>query len=150
MNLVYSVIAKEYPTFIHDEDIIQSGMLGLCNAADKWDEEKSKFSTYAWSAIINGIKMELRSRSKHQGVLSLDYTVNTPDGDEISFGDLIPAEQDVGMVLAEFDERGLTQVERQVFRLIKKGYNCQETADILGKSKQVVHQSLRSIRRKRG
>lgn len=150
MNLVYSVIRKEFPTFIHDEDIIQSGMLGLCKAAEQWNETKSKFSTYAWSAISNEIKMEFRSRSKHQEVLSLDYMVTTPEGDTAPFGDVIPAEQDSGFVLAEFDERVLSPNELAVFRLFRQGYNTTEVGEILGKSKQAVHHALRNIRRKRG
>lgn len=150
MNLVYSVIRKEFPSFIGDEDIIQSGMLGLCRAANQWDESKSKFSTYAWSAISNEIKMEFRSRSKHQEILSLDYIVTTSEGDKVPFGDVIPAEQDSTFTLAEFDERVLTPNEQAVFRLFRQGYNTDEVGKILGKSKQAIHQALRNIRRKRG
>ena len=70
MNLVYFVISKYYPTFIHDEDIVQSGMLGLCKAADKWDESKSKFSTYAGRCIRNEINQEFIRRKPFSKVIS--------------------------------------------------------------------------------
>ena len=68
MGLVYSLILREYPTYIQDEDIIQCGMLGLCQAADKFDESKGfKFAGFAWFCIRNEIIRELNKRSKHQG-----------------------------------------------------------------------------------
>ena len=150
MNMVYSVIHKEYPTYINDEDVIQSGMLGLCNAADKWDESKSKFSTYAWTSIRNAINNELIGRAKHQGVLSLDYMVGANDGEKAPLGELIPAENDGSYVEAEFDERCLTELELKVHKLFRKGYTRKEIAKLLGKSQPTIQAIVRQIKRKRG
>lgn len=150
MELVYSVITKEYPTFIRDEDIIQSGMLGLCKAADGWDESKSKFSTYAWKAIRNEINRELSDRCKHQHVLSLDYPIKNEDGDKSTFGDLIEDKKDIGFVEAEFDERCLSQREREVYELLKNGYDTVEIRKELGVSRQWVWSIIRKIKRKLG
>lgn len=85
MNLVYHLIGKEYPTFLYDEDIVQSGFLGLCCATMKWKEEKGKFSTFACACIRNAIRMELRSRQAHASTLSLDYLVT----EDKSLGDTL-------------------------------------------------------------
>ena len=69
-------------------------MLGLCKAAEKWDESKSQFSTFAWGCIKNEILMEFRKRAKHQGILSLDYEVDTKDG-KARFAEIIPGDKDV-------------------------------------------------------
>ena len=150
MGLVYSVILKEYPTFIRDEDVIQSGMLGLCKAADKWDESKSKFTTYAWTSIRNTINKELSGRAKHQGVLSLDYMVGTPDGEKVPLGEIIPAEEDIAFAKSEFDERCLTKRELEVYDLLLQGYTRKEIARILGKAVVTINAIVRTIKRKRG
>lgn len=59
---VYYIIHKYYPTFSKDEDIIQSGMVGLVKAANKFDASKGKFSTYAGVIIKNEIAKELKLR----------------------------------------------------------------------------------------
>lgn len=69
---VYYIINKYYPTFIHDEDVIQAGMLGLCIAADKYDARKSKFSTFAGKVIKNNIASELKRRLKESDHVSLE------------------------------------------------------------------------------
>lgn len=63
MNLVYYIIHKYYPAFSKDEDVIQSGMLGLCKASLHYDERKGKFSTYAGATIKNEIVNELKGKS---------------------------------------------------------------------------------------
>ena len=60
LNLVYALISREYPTYLHDEDIIQTGMLGLCKAADKWDEKRGTFSNFAWCCIRHEIIKEFK------------------------------------------------------------------------------------------
>lgn len=144
MNLVYSLISKEYPTYLQDEDIVQCGMVGLCKAADKWDDSKSKFSTFAFICIRNEIRMELRRRQKHNGVLSLDYEVDGNDGERTAFGDCIVGDEDVHYIDTELPT--LTARERQVFELFQTGLTQTEVAKKLGLSKQRVWKVRRKIR----
>lgn len=144
MNLVYSLISKEYPTYLQDEDIVQCGMVGLCNAAEKWDESKSKFSTFAFICIRNEIRMELRRRQKHSGLLSLDYEVDGNDGERTSFGDFIVGDEDVLYIDTELPS--LTDRERQVFELFQAGLTPKEVADNIGVSEQYVWKVMRKIR----
>lgn len=150
MNLVYGLISKEFPTYLNDEDIIQSGMLGLCKAADKWDEDKGNFSTYAWYSIRNTILSEFKARAKHHGVLSLDYEVNGDDGDRVPFGSFIVGQEDVGYVDADVDLELLTETQRKVFELYRKGVQTKEIASTLGVSRQCVWQTMRKIRKLKG
>ena len=71
LGLVYFLVQKYYPAFANDEDIIQCGMVGLCEAYKRWNGN-SKFSYYAKEWILGEIKRELRDRSKHSVEVSLD------------------------------------------------------------------------------
>ena len=144
MNLVYSLVSKEYPTYIHDEDIIQCGMFGLCKAANKWEESKSQFSTFAWRCIRNEIAQEFRRRAKHQGILSLDYEMNDEDGGRSTFGDCVVGDEDVLYIDAEV--RSISPREQQVFDSYKTLQNYCEVANALGVSKQYVWKTMRKIR----
>ena len=144
MNLVYSLVSKEYPTYVHDEDIIQSGMLGLCKAAERWDESKSQFSTFAWRCIRNEIATEFARRAKHHGILSLDYETNDEDGGRSTFGDCVVGDEDV--VYIDKDIKAITAREQQVFDLYATLQNYTEVATQLGVSKQYVWKTMRKIR----
>lgn len=72
-RLVYYIIRRYFPTFIHDEDIIQSGMIGLWKALTNFDATKNiRFGTFATKVIMNDINMELRKRKKQNLDISID------------------------------------------------------------------------------
>lgn len=143
MNLVYALISREYPTYLKDEDIIQCGMLGLCQAADKWDENKAKFSDFAWYCIRHEIIKEFKRRAKHQGVLSLDYETVT-DGVRGSIGDMIVGEEDVPYI--DCCEHHLTSQEKHILDLLKVGLQSKEIAEQLNTTEQTVNRTKRKIR----
>lgn len=64
-KLVYLVIKKRFPTFMHDDDVIQSGYIGLWKAINTYDENKYAFSTYAYWCIYNEISMYFRNLKTH-------------------------------------------------------------------------------------
>ena len=142
MNLVYSIVSKEYPTYLHDEDIIQSGMLGLCKAADKWDERKSKFSTYAWKCIRNEINQEFINRKPHAGNISLETRV----GEDGTLGDILAGDDNVGYVDDDTFYDQLTCDEQKVFQANKDGFTTEEMANRFGWNVQKVQKLLRLIR----
>ena len=149
MGLVYSLILREYPTYIQDEDIIQCGMLGLCQAADKFDESKGfKFAGFAWFCIRNEIIRELNKRSKHQGVLSLDYEYTDKFGEKFPYSDLIVGDEDVMYI--DDCEHQLTPLQKQIVSLLKKGVKSKEIARVLGTTTQNVSYTRRKIRLLRG
>jgi DNA-directed RNA polymerase len=148
MNLVYSLIAREYPTYIQDEDIIQCGMLGLCMAADKWEEGKAKFSAFAWFCIRHEIIRELKKRSKHQGVLSLDSVVRSGESEGSTFVEFVVGDEDVAYVDTDttpWEER-LTPKQKEIIELLKQGKTPHEVAEIVGCTNQYVYLTRRQIR----
>lgn len=147
INLVYSVIRKDFPRFINDEDIIQCGKVGLCRAAKEWVEDKGSFSTFAWRCICNEINNEFRNRCKQIATLSLDYEVSGEDGDKTTFGDLLVGESDVSYVDIQDVYDHLEQREIDVFELKKAGMSTQEIADTTGYSLNVVRKCLRKVKR---
>lgn len=147
MNLVYALVSREYPTYLHDEDIIQCGMLGLCQAAEKWDENKAKFSDFAWYCIRHEIIREFKKRAKHQGVLSLDYETVT-DGVRGSLAETIVGDEDV--LYIDDCENQLTPLQKQILGLLKKGTRPKEVAKLLGCTTQNVYWTQRKIRILRG
>lgn len=72
MPFVYYIIHKHYPTYSKDDDVIQAGMLGLVKAANNYDPEKGKFSTYAGVIIRREIGKELKSREDSKNTISLE------------------------------------------------------------------------------
>ena len=143
MNLVYFLIHRYYPTYITDEDIVQWGMVGLCKAADSWDESKSTFSTFASKAILNEIGMEFKRRKKQIKALSLDYPMGE---EEVTFGDLLVGESDVQYIDIDDFYDQLTPRERECFDLLKLGMKPVEIGRTLGLSRQNVNYHLRNLR----
>ena len=144
MNLVYYVVSHDYPTFIKDDDVIQSGTLGLCKAAMKWEEGKSAFSTYACRCIKNEIRQELRQRQPHLEVLSLDH----PIGEDLTLGDIIEGDSGVDYLDDHF-LLTLTDDEQLVYDLRLRGYKNKDIAEITGFNIRKVQKILRTIRIKK-
>ena len=147
LKLVYSVVHKHYPTFAKDEDIIQCGYVGLCLAADSWEEDKGKFSTYAYRCIRNEINREFRRRCKEPQALSLDYEVSADDGSKTTLGDLIVGDSDVGYLDDVRVYQALSDNELQVYELVKQGFTPQRIAQITHLHIETVRKYLRRIKK---
>ena len=150
MGLVYHLISKEYPTYLYDEDIIQWGMLGLCKAAEKWDESKSKFSTFAIICIRSEIQMEFRRRAKHQGIFSLDYEYEGEDGETNTLADCVIGDEDVPYFDIGINLSRLNEKEKRIVELLPTGMTQTDIARELGVTRQYVHRVVRKIRAMRG
>ena len=149
MKLVYSLISKEYPKYLHDEDIVQCGMLGLCLAAESWDESRgNKFSSLAFPCIRNAIIDEFKRRNKHYGVLSLDYEIVGAYDEKIPLGDLIVGDEDVMYV--DDCENQLTPLQKKIVDALKSGMTPKAVAKAVGTTPQNVYFTQRKIRILRG
>lgn len=150
MNLVYFVINKYHPSLRGDDDIIQAGMLGLCMAAENFDESKAQFSTYASSCISAQIVQEIRNRKKHNGVYSLDYEYDT-DEDTVTMSDVIEGENDLDIMeftnISAFIDT-LNERECKIFEMRKQGMTTTQIGKVIGLSQQRVSKILRTIRLK--
>lgn len=147
MKLVYFTLKTYFPTYIHDEDLIQCGMIGLIKAVDNYNPELSKFSYYAVKCIKREMQSEFRRRNLQGKTLSLDSMVRKADG-TTTFGDLITGELDVPYVdLGEFIKQ-LTPVEKEHFDLLNDGYTQSEIPSITGHSHQNVSAIIRRLKLK--
>ena len=146
MNLVYFLINKYYPTFIKDEDLIQTGMIGLCRAAETWDESKSEFSTFASKCVLNEICNEFGRRCRHKETLSLDYKVKLDNGDEADFGEIIAGSEDVDFVDYERFYRELKPWEKQIVEYKQLGLTNKEIGKKVGCSANNVSRKIRELR----
>ena len=146
MKLVYHLVNRYYPTHIADEDIIQTGMMGLCKAADTWDESKSEFSTYACHCILNEIRKEFRSRCKHKEVWSLDYPITDDEGRSTTTGDMTVGAEDVEFVDEEPFYEQLRPKERLIVDYKRMGLSNREVAEKLGCHINNVTHHVRKLR----
>lgn len=146
MTLVYFLINKHYPTFIHDEDVIQSGMLGLVEAANKFDPEKGKFSSFASVSILNSIIQYFRSQMKQNNQVSINNMID----DELEYIDLLVGEDDIVGDVSIFNVSDfintLDPQEKQIIKMIGLGYSKNDIADILDCSIQRVYTVHRLIK----
>jgi RNA polymerase sporulation-specific sigma factor len=147
INLVYYVIHEYYPTSCKDEDIVQTGMVGLCYAANHWDEEKSSFSTFAVICIRSAINKEFRARNKHNGILSLEYEYSDSEGETNTIGDTLVGEEDVPFFDVDTFVEKLNPNDQEVFDLLMKGFNGVQIANKIGISPQRAHQQVRRLRK---
>ena len=148
IRFVYFILHTYYPNLVKDEDIIQVGMLGLCNAANSFDESKSKFSSYASFCIRNEINQELRRRKKHYNTLSLDYEYSDEWGESSTFGDLQIGESDVPFVDVDGFYNLLDPVEKEIYRLRQNGDSVVSVAETLGCSREAIYQRIRQMKAK--
>lgn len=144
MGLVYSIITKEYPTYIHDDDLIQSGMVGLCKAAQYWDETKSKFSTYAWRCIRNEINQEFINRKPHSKNISLETKV----GEDLTLGEVLMGDDNIPYLDQDTFLLQLNDDERIVFSKYTLGIPTEEIAESCGMSLQKTRKIIRLVKLK--
>ena len=147
-KLVYYIISHEYPTYLNDDDLVQAGMLGLCEAANRWDETKSAFGTFAGNWIRGEIKKEFVRRKKNSGVWSTDRMMGGDDDDGTTLEELLGREDDTTYLNIEDFRDTLHPHEQMVFDLRNEGLNTEEIATKTGRNIQTIQRITRNIRRK--
>ena len=147
-KLVYYIISHEYPTYLHDDDLVQAGMLGLCEAANRWDETKSAFGTFAGNWIRGEIKKEFVRRKKNSGVWSTDRMMGGDDDDGTTLEELLGREDDTTYLNIEDFRDTLHPHEQMVFDLRNGGLNTEEIATKSGRNIQTIQRITRNLRRK--
>lgn len=150
MDLVYFVLHHKLPRFVHNEDLIQAGMLGLCQAAKTYDENRGKFSTYAFKTIHRHICNELTYQNKHQNedITSLDCVVRADESGKTTLGDLLVGESTAGELDVEcadvsciYDK--LSPLDKQILELREQGLSTRQIEKKIGYSRTYVSQRLR-------
>lgn len=72
LNLVHYVANLYKDCSLEYDDIVGYGFEGLIKSAAKYDEKKSKFSTFAIRCIQNEINIALRREIKHNNKISIE------------------------------------------------------------------------------
>lgn len=110
-------IAKQYQGMgLSLDDLIQEGSIGLCRAAELYDESKGKFSSYAGLWIKAAIRRALSDKSRMVRVPSHKSADETA---QVFVGQLDPTYQ--GSVNPEIDEvHTETETTHEVNKLLNK------------------------------
>ena len=146
MKLVYFIINKYYPAFIHDEDLKQIGMLGLCKAAMTFDETKGLFSTYSFRVIKNEIGMEFRRRRNLSQTISLNYEIEGPDGNHSELINSIVGDNDVDYFDFKAFYVRLAATDKAIVDARMNGQNQKKIAEILGVGQPCISRRINSIK----
>jgi RNA polymerase sigma factor (sigma-70 family) len=143
LPLVYFIISREYPTFIGDEDLAQSASLGLCQAANNWDETKGLFSTYAGKCIRNEINKEFIRRKPHSKNISLQTTLT----EKMTLDEVLVGDEDIVVMDEKFYDT-LTDEEIKAFELFYVGYSAEEIAEVMRCKVPKANKLLRIVKKK--
>lgn len=85
-QLVHGFVHKYGQSFGHEYDeSVQIASLGLCYAALKYDETKSKFSTYAYQCMMREfLKLERLKKAKRRdfSTISIQTPIQNVKGEE--------------------------------------------------------------------
>lgn len=162
-GLVYQRAKPYFLPGADREDIVQEGMIGLCEAIRAFDPEKYPiFSTFASACVVRQILSAVTNynRQKHMP-LNLSYSLNTPlDGEEdLTLLAVLPDEAGPSLeetfisreeraLLGQLIKAHLTPLERQVFLWYLHGERYADIARRLGKSERSVDSTVQRSRRK--
>lgn len=149
-KLIFFVLWKEFPRFVNDEDWQQIAGIGLWKACRGYDESKGAFSSYAYQAIANSIRLEIRARKNDIPTVSLDLPVGTVSGDDcnepLTIGDTI---EGPGLENEMVDIQGYRErlTERQRFIMDKRldGMSYIDIGRQLGLSHAMIHLEKRRM-----
>ena len=149
MNLVYYVLHRYYPKrYSYDEDLVQCGMIGLCEAADRYNPELGKFSSFACQGIRNKIGHELKNRKKCPDQISLSKPIAFDDDDEVTLEDTLPSDDDVSYVVGEQMLSVLTPEEQTVVQMRRDGNSFKEIGEVTGHTHEGVRYICKRIKNK--
>ena len=150
-KLVYWVIARKFPWLTQDEDLQSVGTIGLCKAAEYFDESKGyNFSTYAHRIILNEIIGQLRTETKiHQREMDGHVFVDVGDnaGGKISIFETVPDDRNYYELfeISEDLQHAIEKVPKEWMNVVD-GFLAGKSLRQMGKetkrSKQAVHNKL--------
>lgn len=134
--------------------------IGLCKAANTYNNNKSGFSTYAYKCMYTTIIMEKRKENAmriipQNQIVYYENQVNesSKDNDTSTFLNYIPSKQDIenetiSALSLENIENELVGNKKKVFLLLREGYTQCEISKIIGISKQRVSKIKQEITEK--
>ena len=135
-RLIRHVIWTRFPKFAFDDDVIQTGRIGLWNAARTWDKGRAPFQSYAVACIINAISVYLRYENRYAAA------------SEASVREFLPSEsEDLRYLDLDGWLRSMDKTKRLIARCRLLGYTQEEIAKITGTTRQNIQSHLRKMRK---
>ena len=134
--------------------------IGLCKAANTYNNNKSGFSTYAYKCMFTTVMMEKRKENAMRTIpqnqifyYESQVGEESKDNDTSTFPNYIPSKQDIenetiSALSLENSENELAGNKRKVFLLLREGYAQCEISEIIGISKQRVSKIKQEIAEK--
>ena len=134
--------------------------IGLCKAANTYNNNKSGFSTYAYKCMFTTVMMEKRKENAMRTIpqnqifyYESQVGEESKDNDTSTFPNYIPSKQyieneTISALSLENIENELAGNKRKVFLLLREGYAQCEISEIIGISKQRVSKIKQEIAEK--
>ena len=146
-NLIYFVLHKHNLPIDEYYDILA---ISLCKSGIHYDENKSKFSTFAVYNMEQDLKMEFRrndalKRSKYE---TISYNTPVQGVDKLELGDMISNNSDILDYIILIDFKKFTEKEKKLLNLINCGYTQKEIGNIMKISQPHVSRLINKLRRK--
>lgn len=136
-----------------DEDLFQTGMIGLVKAVNTFNPDKGvKFSAYAAPIIRNEILMTLRKK-RIIPAFSLDEEYQLDNGETIPRGNMIASEkrfEELSDSKFDFDAffKELSDREKKIVLLSMNGVKQMDIAQDIGVTQSQISRILKGIRKK--
>lgn len=153
---VYNRFGKSPLMERNKDDLISEGMLGLCQAANTFDESRgTKFCTYATLCIRNAMLMYLRKLRKYTPyeVSINDIVGRDNDGNELTWADVIEDESVSEdsmierLVFEEFEKRQ-KPIDKVILCEKKKGASQKAIGSLLDISQSYVSRRIKNMKEK--
>lgn len=151
-GIVFSVM-KNLGIPLTDEDMFQTGIIGLLKAINTFDTSKGyQFSTYAFPIVRNELLMAFRkSKRSVMAAFSLDDNADTGNGESVPYAEMIPdgkdyAENVVNLMLTQQIFERLGSREKHIFTMFFVESRTQsEISEALGISQSYVSRIISSM-----
>lgn len=155
VNIVYE-ITKPYRSLKNYEDILSEGMLGLCNAAAKFEEIRgNNFSTFAYMHILgrclnfihrDKIVRPKRTNGKYESVTAVNLSTDLENTCRHAV-ELIDYSCDE-IWLLDFLKKELSNEQFSILTLLYNGYKRKDIVDMLNLTSSQVYTEINVIRNK--
>lgn len=151
-GIVFSVM-KNLSIPLTDEDMFQTGIIGLLKAINTFDASKGyQFSTYAFPIVRNELLLVFRkSKRSVMAAFSLDDNADTRNGESVPYAEMIPdgkdyAENVVNLMLTQQIFERLGSREKHIFTMFFVESRTQsEISEALGISQSYVSRIISSM-----
>jgi RNA polymerase sigma factor (sigma-70 family) len=155
MNMVYE-ITKPYKCLRNYEDILSEGMLGLCNAATKFEPIRgNNFSTFAYMHILgrclnfihtDKIVKPKRTNGKYESVVSVNLSTELENTCRHAV-EVIDYSDDQAW-LFDLLQKELTKQQFSILLLLYSGYKRKDIVTMLSMTVSQVYTEINFIKNK--